>query len=88
MTTHATPLESYSLLEDKPLLLTNTLSGRPYLTSYVAENFVNWHTEGNDTNVRSICEEVDVIKEKFQHERVEQYRIHNGRRWSSLLCDA
>lgn len=51
-------------------------TGRPYLTSYVAENFVNWHTEGMTPTFAVFCEEVDVIKEKFQHERVEQYRAY------------
>ena len=47
---------------------------RPYFTSYVAENFVNWHTDGLTNQFAVYCEEVDVIEGMFNHEKHEQYR--------------
>jgi hypothetical protein len=52
-------------------------SGRPYLASYVAENFVNWHSEDMVNLFAVFCEEVDVLQDKFSHETIEQYRAYS-----------
>ena len=47
---------------------------RPYFTSYIAENFVNWHQEGLVDKFAVFCEEVDVVQNMFEHTTHEQYR--------------
>ena len=50
--------------------------GRPYLTRYLAENFVNWSYAGMIEKYAVFCEEVELDPSSFTHETVEQYRAY------------